>query len=69
MEHEYQEWYNTIASYERGFKEWESRVDRIVKRYRDESRTRNNPMPASISFGQMFRLSPQLSLPAYLDPM
>ena len=43
MEHEYQEWYNTIASYERGFKEWESRVDRIVKRYRDDSRTRNNP--------------------------
>ena len=43
MEHEYQEWYNTIASYERGFKEWERRVDRIVKRYRDDSRTRNNP--------------------------
>jgi hypothetical protein len=26
-------------------------------------------MPALISFGQMFRPSPQLSLPAYLDPM
>jgi len=43
MEHNYQDWYNCIASYERTFKEWESRADRIIKRYRDDSRTRNNP--------------------------
>ena len=43
MEHNYQDWYNTIAGYERTFKEWEARVDRILKRYRDDSRTRNNP--------------------------
>ena len=43
MDHEYQDWYNTIGQYERTFKEWESRADRIVKRYRDDSRTRNNP--------------------------
>jgi len=43
MEHNYQDWYNCIASYERTYKEWEARVDRILKRYRDDSRTRNNP--------------------------
>jgi hypothetical protein len=43
MDHTYQDWYNTIASYERAYKEWEARTDRIIKRYRDDSRTRNNP--------------------------
>jgi hypothetical protein len=43
MDHTYQDWYNTIAGYERSFKEWEGRTDRIIKRYRDDSRTRNNP--------------------------
>ncbi len=43
MEHTYQEWYKTIASYERSYKSWEDRADRIVKKYRDDSRTRNNP--------------------------
>ena len=43
MEHEYQNWYETIAQYERTFKEWEGRADKIVKRYRDDNRSRNNP--------------------------
>ena len=43
MEHTYQDWYNCIATYERTFKEWEGRSDKIVKRYRDDNRTRNNP--------------------------
>jgi len=43
MEHDYQDWYNTIGQYERTFKEWEGRADKIVKRYRDDNRTRNNP--------------------------
>ena len=43
MEHTYQDWYNCIASYERTFKEWEGRADKIVKRYRDDQRSRNNP--------------------------
>jgi hypothetical protein len=42
MEHTYQDWYNCIASYERTYKEWEGRADKIVKRYRDDSRSRNN---------------------------
>jgi hypothetical protein len=42
MEHTYQDWYNCIASYERTYKEWEGRADKIVRRYRDDSRTRNN---------------------------
>jgi len=43
MDHTYQDWYNCIAQYERTFKDWESRADKIVKRYRDDSRSRNNP--------------------------
>ena len=43
MDHTYQDWYNTIAQYERTFKEWEGRADKIVKRYRDDQRSRNNP--------------------------
>jgi len=43
MDHTYQDWYNCIAQYERTFKNWEDRSDKIVKRYRDDSRSRNNP--------------------------
>ena len=43
MDHTYQDWYNTIAQYERTFKEWEGRADKITKRYRDDQRSRNNP--------------------------
>jgi hypothetical protein len=43
MKHTYQDWYNCIAQYERTYKEWEGRADKIVKRYRDDSRSRNNP--------------------------
>ena len=39
----YEDWYNCIAQYDKSFKEWEARVPRIIKRYRDDSRTRNNP--------------------------
>jgi hypothetical protein len=41
--HTYENWYNEIASYERTFKKWEGRADKILKRYRDDSRTQNNP--------------------------
>ena len=43
MDHKYDDWYNTIAQYERTYKEWEGRADKITKRYRDDSRSRNNP--------------------------
>jgi hypothetical protein len=43
MDHTYEDWYNCIAQYERTFKEWEGRADKIVKRYRDDQRSRNNP--------------------------
>jgi hypothetical protein len=42
MDHTYEDWYNCIAQYERTYKEWEGRADKIVKRYRDDSRSRNN---------------------------
>lgn len=33
-----QSWLDDVAGYERAFKKWETRVDKILKRYRDESR-------------------------------
>ena len=41
--HTYEDWYNRILSYERTFKNWTNRVERIVKRYRDDTRYQNNP--------------------------
>ena len=39
----YEYWYKTIGQYDRAFKKWENRADRIVKKYRDYDRTQNNP--------------------------
>jgi hypothetical protein len=39
----YEDWYKTIMSYERTFKRWEARADRIVKKYKDDSRYDRNP--------------------------
>lgn len=36
-----QDYLSCISSYEREFKKWESRADRIIKRYRDEDRPSN----------------------------
>lgn len=36
-----QEWLTCIASYEREFKKWEQRVEKITKRYKDEGRSRD----------------------------
>ena len=41
--HSYESWYKTIAGYERTYKRWEARVDRIVKKYKDDSRYDRNP--------------------------
>ena len=41
--HTYESWYKRISGYERSFKKWEGRSERIVKRYRDDSRQQNNP--------------------------
>jgi len=43
VNHTYEDWYKTIASYERSFKRWEARADRIVKKYKDDSRYDRNP--------------------------
>jgi len=39
----YEDWYNTIVGYERTYKRWEARADRIVKKYKDDSRYDRNP--------------------------
>jgi hypothetical protein len=36
-------WLNKIAQYEREFKKWEGRVEKILKRYKDENRPANSP--------------------------
>ena len=41
--HSYEDWYNRIMSYERSYKLWEARVDKILKRYKDDSRNKTNP--------------------------
>jgi hypothetical protein len=41
--HTYEKWYKTITNYERTFKKWEARTDRIIKRYKDDSRYQSNP--------------------------
>ena len=41
--HTYSDWYDRIISYERSFKLWEARVDKILKRYKDDSRNKTNP--------------------------
>ena len=43
VNHSYEDWYNTIMGYERTYKRWESRADKIVKRYKDDSRYDRNP--------------------------
>ena len=43
VDHTYEDWYNTITGYERTYKRWEARVDRIVKKYKDDSRYDRNP--------------------------
>jgi hypothetical protein len=43
VDHSYESWYKTIAGYERSYKRWEARVDRIVKKYKDDSRYDRNP--------------------------
>jgi hypothetical protein len=43
VNHSYEDWYKCIMGYERSFKRWEARVDRIVKKYKDDSRYDRNP--------------------------
>ncbi len=44
---EVSEWLGTIAAYEREFKKWETRVERILKRYRDDTRTNTTVAPSA----------------------
>ena len=43
VNHTYEDWWKTIAAYERQYKRWEARNDRIVKKYKDDSRYDRNP--------------------------
>lgn len=39
-----QPWLSHISAYEREFKKWEGRADKILKRYRDDSRTKSDSL-------------------------
>ena len=39
----YEDWYKVIMGYERTYKRWEARTDRIIKKYKDDSRYDRNP--------------------------
>ena len=41
--HSYESLYKIIMGYERSYKRWEARADRIVKKYKDDSRYDRNP--------------------------
>jgi len=43
VNHSYENWYKVLMGYERSYKRWEARVDRIVKKYKDDSRYDRNP--------------------------
>ena len=43
VNHTYEDWYKIIMGYERSYKRWEARVDRIIKKYKDDSRYDRNP--------------------------
>jgi hypothetical protein len=43
VNHTYEDWYKVLMGYERSYKRWEARVDRIVKKYKDDSRYDRNP--------------------------
>ena len=43
VNHSYEDWYKVLMGYERSYKRWEARVDRIVKKYKDDSRYDRNP--------------------------
>ena len=40
---EVSDWVNAIATYDRTFKKWEGRTEKIIKRYRDDARGYNDP--------------------------
>ena len=40
---DYTKWYNCIAQYDRIYKKWEGRAEKIVKRYRDDQRYQTTP--------------------------
>jgi hypothetical protein len=43
VDHTYEDWYKTIMGYERQNKRWEALADRILKKYKDDSRYDRNP--------------------------
>lgn len=46
---EVQKWTSAIALYEREFKKWESRTEKIIKRYKDDSRTSSDARTAKFN--------------------
>src|SRR4051812_23354348 len=58
-----QQWVNTIATYEREFKKWETRTERILKRYRDEGRLQGRGENSQAKFNILWS-NVQTAIPA-----
>ena len=47
---ELQKWLTTVSTYDNEFKKWESRTQKIIRRYRDDNRNQsNNESATSVS--------------------
>src|SRR3954463_3409718 len=55
---ELQGWLDSISTYEREFKKWEGRVEKILKRYRDERNDRNDNARFNVLWSNVQTLVP-----------
>lgn len=55
---QYTEYLNAISAYEREFKKWESRVEKIIKRYRDDERKESESAKFNILWSNVQTLVP-----------
>lgn len=53
-----QKYLQTIATYDREFKKWDSRVEKLLKKYRDERRTRDSDTKFNILWSNVNTLVP-----------
>ena len=59
VNHTYEDWYKCIMSYERSYKRWEARVDRIVKKYKDDAIKGLFVGKTDVSLNDMWKQTPQ----------
>ena len=68
-DYDYQYWYEQIAQYDRAFKKWEGRAERLSSVIVMILAVKIIPLQDLIFFGLMFKPSHQQSLLDFLNPM